>query len=49
MIGGYRICIVALAHKGGGDAPGQPEGNLNDSDFKVTILDARNLGIPRTA
>jgi len=29
--------------------PASQEGNLNDSDFKVTILDARNSGIPRTA
>jgi hypothetical protein len=25
------------------------EANLNDNDFKVIILDARNSGIPRTA
>jgi hypothetical protein len=40
--------LLLRRHKGGGDAPGQPEGNLNDCDFKVTILDARNSGIPRT-
>jgi len=29
--------------------PASQESNLNDCDFKVTILDARNSGIPRTA
>jgi hypothetical protein len=29
--------------------PASQESNLNDCDFKVTILGARNSGIPRTS